>query len=217
MYLDFCAVCGIKTNLEHHHIKPRVLGGEDAETNIITLCGEHHGQFHGYHRTSNLSDLIFKGVHGHTKEEMAAQWRAEIEAVLQEVDSLPALRARLGWSESTLKTRLKLTGTYGLPSRAPKYKVQARPSRPPKVETLSNATREEYGRHWRTFELWCLGRDTNPIEATPQQIVDFLASRGISVTGLRMYAAAISRKFRDAGLPKPTLSPEFKAFSKTWK
>lgn len=47
MRLDFCVSCGTKENLHHHHLFPRVLGGSDEETNLITLCEFHHGLAHG--------------------------------------------------------------------------------------------------------------------------------------------------------------------------
>jgi hypothetical protein len=33
--------------LENHHVVPKVVGGSDEETNLITLCGKCHGIFHG--------------------------------------------------------------------------------------------------------------------------------------------------------------------------
>jgi len=37
MHLDFCAVCGRRDSLEHHHFVPRSSGGGDDETNALTL------------------------------------------------------------------------------------------------------------------------------------------------------------------------------------
>jgi Helix-turn-helix domain of resolvase/HNH endonuclease len=47
MKLTFCAACGTTKGLDHHHLRPRVHGGSDAETNLITLCHECHGKMHG--------------------------------------------------------------------------------------------------------------------------------------------------------------------------
>ena len=46
MKLGFCALCGKKEKLHHHHVQPRVLGGGDEPENILTLCEEHHGMIH---------------------------------------------------------------------------------------------------------------------------------------------------------------------------
>ena len=64
MRLDFCAVCGSTEDLHHHHFTPRVEGGIDDETNIITLCYEHHCEIHGkpYRNRINHSELTKKGI-----------------------------------------------------------------------------------------------------------------------------------------------------------
>lgn len=46
MKLNFCVACGKKQDLQHHHLKPRVAGGTDDETNLITLCQECHAIYH---------------------------------------------------------------------------------------------------------------------------------------------------------------------------
>ncbi len=38
--------CGSKAWVEHHHIKPRSLGGNHTATNLITLCSAHHRLTH---------------------------------------------------------------------------------------------------------------------------------------------------------------------------
>jgi hypothetical protein len=60
MRLTFCALCGRSDSsaLENHHIIPKILGGTDDESNILTVCGLCHGVFHSYLRPINLSDLI---------------------------------------------------------------------------------------------------------------------------------------------------------------
>ena len=47
MKQDKCAICGTTENLEHHHLVPKGDGGTDDETNILTLCSEHHATVHG--------------------------------------------------------------------------------------------------------------------------------------------------------------------------
>ena len=46
MKLDFCVACGIKENLHYHHLIPKIHGGSDEETNLITLCENCHGAYH---------------------------------------------------------------------------------------------------------------------------------------------------------------------------
>jgi hypothetical protein len=46
MRLEFCVICGVEENLHHHHVTPKSEGGSDDETNLITLCVEHHAWIH---------------------------------------------------------------------------------------------------------------------------------------------------------------------------
>jgi predicted restriction endonuclease len=46
MKLRFCVICGTNKNLEHHHIKPLSMGGDDHQHNFLTLCTEHHSMIH---------------------------------------------------------------------------------------------------------------------------------------------------------------------------
>ena len=62
MKLNFCAICGIKEDLEQHHWVARINGGSDEETKILTLCGEHHGEIHSMVRKNNISKLTKKGL-----------------------------------------------------------------------------------------------------------------------------------------------------------
>jgi len=47
--------------LEHHHIIPKIRGGIDDETHILTLCGTCHGLFHEYLRPISIGTLIQEG------------------------------------------------------------------------------------------------------------------------------------------------------------
>lgn len=64
MKLDFCAICGSKFELQHHHLIPKVRGGTDDETNILTLCYEHHCWFHKVKpsKFTEQSKLIKEGL-----------------------------------------------------------------------------------------------------------------------------------------------------------
>ena len=70
MITDFCVICGTKDNLHNHHIvckkselKP-ISGDYDHYTNLLTLCGEHHGWIHGVkpNRFNNWSELKKLGI-----------------------------------------------------------------------------------------------------------------------------------------------------------
>jgi len=64
MKLNFCAVCGVETDLHHHHFKPKSHGGDDLDTNMLTLCTEHHREIHGqnYRNNINHSKLTREGL-----------------------------------------------------------------------------------------------------------------------------------------------------------
>lgn len=64
MILDFCVFCGTKEGIEQHHVLPRAEGGSDDPTNILSVCGAHHGLLHNIRRPANISKL--------TKEALAA-------------------------------------------------------------------------------------------------------------------------------------------------
>lgn len=42
-----CQICGCSQSLDVHHIRRRSALGDDAETNLITLCRECHELQHG--------------------------------------------------------------------------------------------------------------------------------------------------------------------------
>jgi len=62
MKLDFCAICGTKEHLHHHHWQAKSRGGSDDETNILTVCPTHHGQLHGYTNMMNHKVLQAEGI-----------------------------------------------------------------------------------------------------------------------------------------------------------
>lgn len=61
MKLTFCCACGSTEGLEHHHLLPRGDGGEDHETNLITLCFLCHGKVHGMVRR-DIKRLVTEGI-----------------------------------------------------------------------------------------------------------------------------------------------------------
>ena len=44
MRLAFCAACGSKDDLRHHHLVTRSEGDSDDERNLITLCDPCHAK-----------------------------------------------------------------------------------------------------------------------------------------------------------------------------
>ncbi len=42
-----CQRCGTRRHLQAHHLTHPSQQGEDAETNLITLCSQCHGAAHG--------------------------------------------------------------------------------------------------------------------------------------------------------------------------
>jgi HNH endonuclease len=64
MRLDFCAVCGRRDSLEHHHFIPRASGGSDDEQNMLTLCGACHMTLHDMRssRRLNHAELTSAGI-----------------------------------------------------------------------------------------------------------------------------------------------------------
>ena len=68
MKLTFCVFCGSKDNLEHHHVLPKSIGGDDNEHNLITVCINHHNMIHNIKRKSNMRDLQSVGIKKAQKE-----------------------------------------------------------------------------------------------------------------------------------------------------
>ena len=61
MRLDFCVACGNRSDLNHHHLVPRVYDGPDDDANLVTLCRECHGLAHGAAYKTGHGDLVRYG------------------------------------------------------------------------------------------------------------------------------------------------------------
>jgi len=55
---DKCLVCGSTDKLEAHHIESQALGGEDSNTNIVTLCNVCHRVITIYNRRLGLERTL---------------------------------------------------------------------------------------------------------------------------------------------------------------
>ena len=64
MKLDFCALCGKKEGLHHHHLIPRSEDGTDEPDNLLTLCEEHHEFIHQIRpgTWNNHTNLVKQGI-----------------------------------------------------------------------------------------------------------------------------------------------------------
>jgi len=64
MILNFCAICGTRDDLHHHHFVAKSHGGSDDETNMLTLCFKHHNEIHSksYGDKVNHSKLTKEGL-----------------------------------------------------------------------------------------------------------------------------------------------------------
>jgi HNH endonuclease/Helix-turn-helix domain of resolvase len=88
MRLDFCVACGSLDALHHHHLVPRVEGGPDDDSNLITLCQGCHGKVHGRtfwrHREMQRAGIekakaagVYKGRPASIKAGSLAELKAE--------------------------------------------------------------------------------------------------------------------------------------------
>lgn len=62
MKYDHCVACGSTENLNHHHLFPRSLGGDDDDCNLITLCGDCHSKVHEVKANWKHSELTKKAM-----------------------------------------------------------------------------------------------------------------------------------------------------------
>ncbi|MCP3924502.1 MAG: HNH endonuclease [Desulfobacterales bacterium] len=53
-----CEICGEKRGVQVHHINYDRFGGEELDTDLIILCGNHHMKAHGLRKESNLEKFL---------------------------------------------------------------------------------------------------------------------------------------------------------------
>ena len=116
MITDFCVICGTKENLHNHHIvckksklKP-ISGDIDHYTNLITLCGEHHGWIHGMkpnifndNNRLRMSGIAAAKAKGKYKGRPPKIDMNEIKRVLGEGNSISKTAEILGVSMSSVQ------------------------------------------------------------------------------------------------------------------
>ena len=78
MRLTFCAACGSKDDLQHHHLVTRSEGDSDDERNLITLCNPCHAKLRerrsdGPTATDRLNEAA--GIAGEAVGRLRAVWR----------------------------------------------------------------------------------------------------------------------------------------------
>jgi hypothetical protein len=64
MRLTFCVACGALDDLHQHHVIPRSAGGDDDESNVITLCRDCHFTMHERrsHGRYNHAQMVAAGI-----------------------------------------------------------------------------------------------------------------------------------------------------------
>lgn len=100
MSLDFCAVCGSRDRIEHHHFVPRSSGGGDGEKNMLTLCAGCHSTIHEMRvgRRLNHAETIRAGL-----QRAKAQGK-RLGRPMVAADKETAVRASLKAGNGILKT-----------------------------------------------------------------------------------------------------------------
>ena len=78
MKLTFCAACGSKDDLQHHHLVTRGERGSDDERNLITLCDPCHAKLRerrsdGPTAADRLNEAA--GIAGEAVGRLRAVWR----------------------------------------------------------------------------------------------------------------------------------------------
>ena len=121
MKLDFCVICGSKTDLQHHHIIPKSKGGDDHPHNFLTLCWEHHNWIHGISKTRSKEDFVAcikagqkNGVGGRPK--LPKEKELEVCKLWNEGKSYRQIQKETGVALSTIQ---RISKDYNLPEKPP--------------------------------------------------------------------------------------------------
>jgi hypothetical protein len=106
MRLTFCTLCGEDdpTALEHHHYRPKALGGTDDETNMFTVCGTCHGMVHDIPRPLRLGELVKVGQ-AKIAERTVDDWQDIAAAKARQAEDAEAKALELAQQEARDATR----------------------------------------------------------------------------------------------------------------
>ncbi len=58
----YCVACGSTEHLTQHHLVPRSMGGNDEDSNLLTLCGSCHAKAHQVKADWRHSELTRKAL-----------------------------------------------------------------------------------------------------------------------------------------------------------
>jgi len=126
MKLRFCVICGTNKDLEHHHIIPKVNGGDDHQHNFLTLCHDHHDWIHNIRRSKlnseSFSNLVKQGI---KRRRAKGDWNGgrpqldyfkemEVCKLWKEGKSYRQIRNETGVALATIK---RISETYDLPPK----------------------------------------------------------------------------------------------------
>jgi HNH endonuclease/Homeodomain-like domain len=97
MKLDFCVACGVRDSLHHHHLVPRIEGGSDDDSNMITLCEDCHGRVHG------VAFKDHRKLHriGVDKARAAGKFKGRVPVAHRQAEVIRAL-ADKGWTRARI-------------------------------------------------------------------------------------------------------------------
>ena len=121
-------ICGTKDNLQIHHIVPKnapnnlkPIRGMDDPTNLLTLCGEHHGWIHGCkpNQWNNSKALQMEGIRRAQKAGKFTGRRPSIDTerivrVLKEGNSISKTAEICGVSMSSVQRAKRKHGITGV-------------------------------------------------------------------------------------------------------
>ena len=117
MKLRFCVICGTNKDLQHHHIIPKSLGGDDHQHNFLTLCWEHHDWIHDIRKTKSKKNFVAcikagqkNGVGGRPK--LPKEKELEVCKLWNEGKSYRQIQKETGVALSTIQ---RISKDYNLP------------------------------------------------------------------------------------------------------
>ena len=118
MKLDFCVLCGSKEHLHHHHVIPKVKGGNDDEDNLITLCEKHHEMIHNIQQCDDFFELARlgrerarrEGVKFGMKPKYEHHYPQIIKMYCEEWKGLGTIGKELGISRSSIQHIIRRLG-----------------------------------------------------------------------------------------------------------